>query len=144
MDGRRFGIGAAAGLLLALAIVASYGVVSPSASPFSPAQGRNVPAASVTTTATTWPYFWTTGPSATTSQGNLSSLNGNIGPTNPDTTAASNSQSGGLVFSSSLATANQQPSLSRALMLAPIVVASLLGVLLYRASARSSSDQETD
>ena len=142
MEGGRFGMGLAAALLFALAIVAVSGVVAPTAAPVSStlSSGTSSPRTATTSTVNSGAVFGVSTSETTLvvpSVGNLTSSSGET------VNAGSNGQSSGTAaFTSSLAGIGQLSSLSRALLLAPIAVAVLLGALLYRLSGRSRKEQD--
>ncbi len=146
MEGRRFGVGMAAGLLFALAIVAVSGVVAaPMAAPVSSTLGNGSSSYGVRTvttlTANSGAIFGatTTGTAQVApSSSNFTSSTGNAA------TSGSNGQGpSSASFTSSLAGLNQMSSLYRALVFVPIVIAALLGALLYRlyGGAQKEPDQ---
>ncbi|MDG6900391.1 MAG: hypothetical protein JRM80_00310 [Nitrososphaerota archaeon] len=161
MDGKRFGVGLLAGLLFAIAIVGASGVASSGGFlPLSHAsQGPSTQAATTTQTSTTATSV-SRGPAyavRTTSQppvpalGNqsdLTSLNAAVTSKNSTTTAglmvfgSRQGPSGSPQFSSSLASMGQLSTQYRALLLAPIVAAFLIGALLYRFSHGRSEKAE--
>jgi hypothetical protein len=153
MDGKRFAVGLAAGLLVALAVVAGSGIVTTSAAPLygglrnAASTSTVVTTASVTTTGAPPLAFGTSTNSSEKHNlsGNLSSLSSNLNSVNSSTTSATGAQPSSYTprFSSSLANASQLPTPSRALLLAPILAGFILGALIYRAS-RSRQEREGD
>ena len=172
MEGKRFGVGLAAGLLLALALVAvSGGLGSASLPVFGPA-----PAASTTTAATTTVTMSVTTTSTatyalsstTTSLGTpLGSLSGNVtsprqvatttttspNPSQAAQTAANNANNGATystIFPSGaknpthIASIAQQPLTSNAVIVAPVLAAFLLGAFLYRVVVQEKERPDSD
>ena len=141
MDGRRFGVGLVAGLLFALAIVAASGLASGTSSfSLAPANVASSTATSSTVTAST---------TATVPQGGLyTSVNTTLSNLSSNASQASANAANGngptFTVSSSVASIDHQPLLSQALLFAPIAVAVLLGVLLYRISARGRIDNDEE
>lgn len=145
MEGRRFGVGAAAGLLVALSIVALSGLAAaPVAGPATTTLNGG-PSSLSTETATTLTgnsaavYGVSTSKSALVppSTGSVANFTGNSAGT-----GASGRGPVPASFTSDLAGLGQLSSPSRALVLAPIVVAALLGALLYRLSGRSQKEPD--
>ena len=140
MEGRRFGVGLLAGLLFALAIIGTSGLLSPGGAPSSATLTESSSSPTVSTTANVpqsaifGAVTSSTASATTPSNKSLSNLNSAL-------TAASGS---GPSFSSNLASMGSLPSVSRALVLAPIAVAALLGVLLYRVSTRRQNSDERE
>ena len=142
MSGRRFGVGLAAGVFFALVTIVVSGAVASTSSPLYQSFGHGT-APSAATTATT---VITTGTvpgvafvtggnqSATVSQTSLKSLSS--GSTNAQGSASSPG------FSSEVAAMNQLTTPARAVLLAPVVVALLVGALLYRASLARKQEED--
>lgn len=152
MDGRRFGVGLVGGLTFALFIVGISGLVS-----WGPLSGGATSGASVQVTATSTTNAGTLsatttpavvpiayGQTTTTVSGNMSSINNTVKSLGSNSTAITNAQGYGPAngFSSSLASIARLPTVSRALLLAPILAAFLLGALIYRASMRKSGSED--
>ncbi len=142
MDGKRFGVGVAAGLLVGLAIVASAGsFASLAPTVFAPIQAGG---AAVTTTpaivAVTPQTSTATRSANTTGQPvyMVTSTSTTVAPPNPSGTD-SNAQNAAIspLFSSNVASIAHQPLVSNAVILVPLLVAFLLGAILYRASGRT-------
>jgi len=179
MEGKRFGVGLAAGLMVALALIAvSGGLGSTPVTVFNEAKGSASPAASTTVTSATMTLssttnlpnvtYTTSGVPTTTGSGENLNTNETFGSatvttsegasstSQPSESAATNAASsvGGLIFNfnslsganlpSRLGTIAQQPATSNAEIFAPVLVAFLLGALLYRAAApeRERTDAE--
>ena len=158
MDGKRFGVGLVAGLLLGLAIVTVSGGLGSGQltfGPFSPSQAGA--AETATKTATTMVTLATTlststGGSPLYSVNQTNSTSGSVSniPSSVSTsTTAPNGQSdlnfGGSSakspsYSSRIVSIAQQPLLSNAVIFVPVLVAFLLGALLYRVSRRNETD----
>lgn len=141
MEGRRFGMGLAAGLLSALAIVAVSGVA---AAPFSGTLSNGSPSynslTATTTTANTGAVFGVSTSQTAPVASSVGNLTGSVGKT---VSGGTNGQSSGsAAFTSGLAGIGGLPSLSLALVLAPVIVAILLGSLLYRLSQRSQRERD--
>ncbi|MDG7007458.1 MAG: hypothetical protein JRN06_04340 [Nitrososphaerota archaeon] len=141
MEGRQFGIGLAAGLLFALAIVAVSGVA---AAPFSGTPGNGSSSynsrTATTTAANSGAVFGVSTTSTAPVAPSVGNLTDSVGKT---VSGGTNGQSSGSVpFTSSLEGMGQLSSLSLALVLAPVVVAILLGSLLYRLSQRSQEEPD--
>lgn len=141
MEGKRFGAGLVAGLVLGLVIVTtSSGFMfgSTGSSLFSPfgGAGSSVKSAATSTTATT------SQPASPPSQSaSNSTLNGPGHTTTTTTTgsspaAADTGSANGLKFSSSVESISQQPILTNAITFLPVLFAFLLGAFLYRASTK--------
>jgi len=189
MEGKRFGIGLAAGILLALAVVTVSGglgstpsaLFAPSAaSPSSTTTVANTAVATTTSTIsmTTIPQTstYTVSSTSTTSGGSESSLNSNVtysaSPASTTVTSTvssvsstannSNQASLSVVTSttsttpyyvvtpsgtskpSQLASIARQPVVSNAEILAPVLIAFLLGAFLYRVTARERERSSRD
>lgn len=153
MDRRRFGTGLLAGLFFAIAIVGASGVASSGgflplshASQGSSTQATTTTQTSITATSagggTAYAVSTTSQPPvpALGNQSDLTTLNAEVTSKNSTTTAgsivfgSSQGPSGSPQFSSSLASMGQLSTQYRALLLAPIVAAFLIGALLYRFS----------
>ena len=152
VEGKRFGVGLIAGLLFALAIVAASGVLSSAVAPlypgpFSGAGAANTASSSVTTTPGNSAPPQTAVSTATQAHaacGNLSTQ-ASTASTSYGNSAASDTNSifgsaGG--FSSSLAALDRLSAQSRALLLMPVLVAFLLGALVYRSTRHKETDSE--
>lgn len=140
MDGRRFGVGLLAGLLFALAIVGTSGLLSPGGAPSSGSltESNSSPTVSTTANVPGSAAFGVVTSSTATSTTPLNKILSNL------SSAMSAASGSGPSFSSNLASMSNLPSLSRALVLAPIAVAALLGALLYRVSTRRHNSGEHD
>jgi len=147
MSGRRFGVGLAAGVFFALAIVAVSGAFA-STSPLFPSQNGMSAATSVTTATTTLSTTTGSVPGIAYTTGGGQSTTVSQTTANPqssaNTTAASGQGSASAPkFSSELATMARLSTPARALLLAPVVLALLIGALLYRASlARKEKEDD--
>jgi hypothetical protein len=141
MEGKRFGAGLAAGLLLALVIVtASSGFAfglngSPLLSPFGGFASSVKNAETSTTSSTSLPA------SPPSQNATSATLNG-AGHTTTTTTTSSSpgladmASANGVRFSSHVDSIAQQPILTNAVIFLPILFAFLLGAVLYRASTK--------
>lgn len=137
MRGSRFGVGLAAGVLFALAVIVASGAVSsaPSSSHQAPSGGL----ASATATTSTLTTITGTVPAGVyTISGNQSSPGSQSGLSslNSGSTSAANGQNSPSVpkFSSELAAMGQLSTPARALLLTPVIAALLIGALFYRSS----------
>lgn len=157
MDGKRFGVGIAAGLLVGLAVIAaSGGLAAVSGSVLSP-PGLFSSAGVATTTATSTATQSQTSAiarSTTTNSQPIYDMGGNTtnslssgSATETTTGGASLDTIKGLVssvtspsYSSHIASIAQQPPLSNAVIFVPVIVAFLLGAILYRTSSRSKEE----
>jgi hypothetical protein len=157
MEGNRFGLGLIVGLLVALAVVAAtggFGSLSGTAS-LSPAGRANVQSTvlSAVTTATESMSSTSSLRAATTSGSSSFSIpeNGTYGVAATSTSVSRSTSSGaplasitgsvgtsvpGPTYSSRVEKIAQQPPLSNAVILVPVLVAFLLGAFLYRLSIR--------
>ncbi len=159
MSGMRFGVGIAAGLLLGLAIItASAGVtLGPfaSLSPAAPTQGTSFGAvttytstAAGTSTTTAVQSSSTGAPPALVTSPTNSSLSSAVSSTtNPTDQKATNAGTFGSApsansYSSKLSNLAQQPMLSDAIVFLPVLVAFIVGAILYRASSRNREPAE--
>lgn len=154
MDGKRFAIGLIAGLLVGLAIVtAAGGLGSPLYAPLLPsAYVTNGGEVTVPQTTTTNSVAFTVSSSTSKSnatfgstvpiQGSLNSSSGSVSSstTSPDLAALKAMNSAVTPLSSQLASIPQQPPLSNAIILVPVLLAFLLGTVLYRASAHDREE----
>jgi hypothetical protein len=136
MSGSRFGVGLVAGVFFALVVIVVSGAIASTSTPLYGTGSPSSPAATTsasTTTGTVTGVFATSGnQTASTTQSNQNSLGSlNSVGTSPATAQGSSSLPR---FSSELATMNQLSTPARALLLAPVVIAFLVGALLYRAS----------
>jgi hypothetical protein len=146
MSGSRFGVGLAAGVFFALAVILVSGAITSASSPLAQIASRgSASSASMTTstlttmTGTVPESVFNTVPgnqSASGSQSGLSSLS-------TGSTSAANGQGSPVAgFSSELATMGQLSTSGRALLLAPLVAAVLIGALFYRASLARREQEE--
>ena len=145
MEGKRFGAGLAAGLLLGLVIVtASSGFAfglngSPLSNPFGGAVS-SVKSAVTTSTATS------SQPGSPLQNTQNATLNG-AGRTTTTTTTSSSpavadlSPANGVKFSSHVDSIAQQPVLTNAFILLPVLFAFLLGAVIYRASMKRDGEK---
>lgn len=141
MEGKRFGAGLVAGLLLGLVIVTAssgfaYGLNGPPLSnPFGGVVS-SVKSAATTSTSTS---------SQTASPPSQNALNSSVNGAGRATTTTTTSSSpavadlspaSGVKFSSHVDNIAQQPILTNAFILLPVLFAFLLGAVIYRASAK--------
>ena len=124
--------------MFALAIVAASGLLSPGGT-LSPGSLTGSSAPSTVSTTANVPGSAFFGAITSTTESATSPSNKSLSSLSSAQGAASGS---GTSFSSNLASINRLPSLSRALVLAPIAIAALLGALLYRVSARRQSSDK--
>ena len=153
MEGKRFGIGLAAGLLVGLAIVTAAGGLSSPPSWAGPLLSNSQGAVSTTysakmmaTTSTTATSRTSTTPSlpanvgsanstqTTNSQTSISVTTASVPPAPTSNQGSTNSASP--AFSSRFSAISQQPTILNALILMPVLAAFLLGAILYRVSSR--------
>lgn len=139
MQGSRFGVGVAAGVLFALVIVALSGVVAPTPSTpgsgSSPYNSRTL----ITTTANSAGAYEV----STTGTAPASSLTNNLTSSASTVNTENSGQSlGPVTFTSNLAAMGHLSLLSRVVVLAPVVAAVLLGALIYRLSRRSEDESD--
>ena len=142
MDGKRFGVGLAAGLIVGLAIVAASGGVGVAPSLFaalSPASKGVM--SSTTTVAATSTMSTSTAPppdyGVNGGSGGVTSVTSTATSTSASTNGTQNSIQGSLVsLSSGLSNISTQSPTSNAIIVVPVLVAFLLGAVLYRASNR--------
>ena len=166
MEGKRFAVGLVAGLLVALGVVTAAGGLgtAPASVLFGPTSGSaGVTTAGVATTSATAPQTMTvtatTEMSATSSSAaipnatNSGSQTYTVSVTTSSVTSASspgtNNQNASTTakspnFSSQLDDISKQPPLSNALIFVPVLVAFLLGAVLYRASIRGGASSEEE
>ncbi|MDA4127416.1 MAG: hypothetical protein OK452_09510 [Thaumarchaeota archaeon] len=143
MEGKRFGAGLAAGLLLGLVIVTassgfSFGLYgSFTSSPAGLASDTTVAKSTLsTTTQPISPASQNTSNSTANLSGRLTTNTTTGSPPLGATFASSTTP----VFSSHVANIAQQPILTNAVIFLPILVAFLLGAVLYRASTKRRAD----
>lgn len=148
MQGKRFGTGLLAGVLLGLLVVAaSTGTFvaglsgSLSSAPGQPVANASSTIAKAVTTATTSSATQTGQPppqsGLNSTSGAVSNLSTTTNPTSMLFAASGVSTHG---FSSQLASLAQQPLLTNAIIFVPVLVAFLLGAVLYVASTRGRAD----
>ena len=140
MEGKRFGAGLVAGLLLGIVIVAaSSGFASGlNGSPLSSIFGGDVSSVKSTATSTT---ATTSQPASPPSQ---NALNATLGAGRATTTTTTGSPAAsadmgltsGPKLSSHVDSIAQQPILTNAIIFLPVLFAFLLGAVLYRASTK--------
>ena len=146
MEGRRFGIGIAAGLLLGFAVLTASGGLAAFSSGTSPASSSfNGPPAATTTASQA--VTTATLPKTATSTGGQPAYAGGSSVTTTSTSPLSPSSSGsderGLastttpVYSSRVQSIAHQPVLTDALVFVPALLALVLGAVIYKASVRS-------
>jgi hypothetical protein len=160
MDGKRFGIGLAAGLLLGLAIVTASGGLGSAAVIWGPSlsssQAGQFTATTTTNAATTIVTLTSSQSSSTSSQsaksvyptnstdGSVNNIPSTISTTTSqgqsDLTAGSSAKPPS--YSSRIVSISQQPLLSNTVIFVPVLLAFLLGAVLYRASNRSKSKSD--
>ena len=166
MDGKRFGVGLAAGLLVALAIVGASGVGGGSLSasltkggaPYSPpgtTTGSTTTSASTTAalvanetsnassgshavSSTTVPQSGNTNASAVVTAITTTSISSSTQQVNYFGPASQNASP------SRLASIAVQPALSTAFVAVPVLVALLLGAVLYRVSVKARGEGAAD
>jgi hypothetical protein len=142
MDGKRFGVGLAAGLFVGLAIVVGSGGVGASPSIFAaltPAQAGSVASTTTAATATSTASSSTTTP-PDYSTGGLNGLNSTVTTTSASTTGSQKILFGLVGVSSGLSSISTQPPASNAIIFVPVLVAFLLGAIIYRASNRNKEE----
>jgi hypothetical protein len=165
MEGRRFGIGLAAGLLVAFAVVAASGGLASTLGSLSPTSANPAQSAATSISSTTMIYTstvpasitYTVTMSTTTSESYpIGSLNTNA-TTIASSSASTQTSSSAITFgangqknltsalstprfSSSFGSIAQQPALSNAIVLVPIIIALLGGTVLYRASVQGKEE----
>jgi hypothetical protein len=158
MDGKRFGIGLAAGLLLGLAIVTASGGLGSAPAIFGPASSPLYGGEAAATTTTN-----TVASALTTTVTQSSSTSGvpaySVNPANSTTGSVSNAKTITSIssttspgqsslnslgssekspnYSSRIVSITQQPLLSNTVIFVPVLAAFLLGAILYRASNRN-------
>jgi hypothetical protein len=162
MDGKRFGIGLAAGLLLGLAIITLSGGLGSAPVVFGPLNPSQAGAAvtatkSMTTTVTVTPTLSGSISSSTAKSANpANSTAGSVSnlPSSASTTGTTTSSPGqsdltaqgskekSPSYSSRIVSITQQPFLSNAVILVPVILAFLLGAVLYRTSMRSKTNSD--
>jgi hypothetical protein len=147
MEGKRFVAGLVAGLLVGLVIVtASSGFAfGPNSSPFSNTAGGSDLAKSATTSTTSTSSQPASPPSQNALNSTLSSVSRSSTTTTSTTSPVpSASDHGGSTpapqFSSRVGSIAQQPILANAFIFLPILIAFLLGAVLYRASTKRRAD----
>ncbi len=165
MEGRRFTVGLVAGLLVALGVVTAagsfgtspasvlFGPTSGGAAVTSPEMATTTATASVTMGVTATTVMSATSssaavPNATNSSSQTYVVSVTTGATSTSS-PATNGQSADTTartpsFSSQLVNISKQPPLSNALILLPLLVAFLLGAVLYRASVRGRASSEEE
>ncbi len=149
MEGKKFGVGLAAGLMLGLVIVTASGGLSSSPSwsgalvshDLGPVGTTTAAKAAVTTftTASIPPGFQTGSTNSTHGTGNQTTPSVSVTTTslNPNSTLDQGStQSNSPASSSRFSAIASQPLLSNALVFVPVFVAFLLGAIFYRTSSR--------
>ncbi len=172
MDGKRFGVGLAAGLLVALAIVGASGLAnSPLTASFAkysagPAVTTAASSTSFSVTSTSTAVAMTNGVTTTSSsvmytattntvpEGTLSNVSAATTSTSTESKSVNSSTPQGHTFGtaaqnaatqpSNLANIPTQPVLSTGFVLVPVLVAFLLGALLYRASVGNREKDAED
>jgi hypothetical protein len=161
MEGKRFGVGLAAGILLGLAIIAGSGAISSPVGVFGSLSNslNSAPATTFTAAMTTTTETQTQTSSSSTSPafaggavpppttGNKTAATTTTASTsqNLPATQAGSSATPRLAFSSRVSSITSQPLLSNAVLIVPILLAFLFGAVLYRASirGREPSGQES-
>ncbi len=159
MEGKRFAVGLVAGLLVAVGVVTAAGSLgtAPASVLFGPTSGSAaVTTAGVATTTATAAMSATSGSAAfpnATSSGSQTYTTSVTTSTKASVTSASTPGANGQnadnaakppTFSSQLVDISRQPPLSNALILVPVLVAFLLGAVLYRASIRDRTSSEEE
>jgi len=145
MSGSRFGVGLAAGVFFALAVIAVSGVIA-SSSPLPQTANNGSSATSATTSTGTLVTSTGTVPGSvfSTTPGNQSAPGSQSGVSSLSTgsTSAANGQGSVTRFSSELATMTQLSTSGRALLLAPVIAAFMIGALFYRTSVARKEQKE--
>jgi hypothetical protein len=163
MEGKRFGVGLAAGLLLGLGIIAASGALGSSPAIFGPALGPsqagtrsltttvNTVATTATMTATLStstsgsPAYSVNHTNSTNGSGSLSNIPSSVSSTTSQSQKNITFGSSGAKspsYSSRIVSIAQQPLLSNAVIFVPVLVAFLLGAILYQASNRNRKESE--
>ena len=156
MEGKRFGIGLAAGLLLGIAIISASGGMGSFSTVLVPASHSGVAitttsarsavttmtsTASQTATAITTPAYGVVpgnvSQASTTSAGTTPSAAMQKALSNLSSLSASGANGPPPSFSSRVQNIPGQPPFANAVILLPVLVALLLGAIFYRASNRS-------
>jgi hypothetical protein len=158
MDGKRFGVGLVAGLLLGLAIVTASGGLGSASVVFGPLSPSHPGAAETATKTVTTKVLSATTLSTSSggspaysvnptnsTQGSVSNLPSSVSTSTTTSNGQSDLTFGGSSakspsYSSRIVSIAQQPLLSNAVIFVPVLVAFLLGAVLYRASRRNETD----
>jgi hypothetical protein len=151
MEGKRFGAGLVAGILLGLVIVTASSGLAPglNGSPFSSTFGGSDLAKSATTSTTATSSQTGSPPSQNSLNSTLSSVGRSTTTTSsitsPVPTSADHADSTTPPqFSSRVGSIAQQPILTNAFIFLPVLVALLLGAILYRVSLKRREDSPED
>jgi hypothetical protein len=144
MSGSRFGVGLAAGVFFAFAIIIVSGVISSSSPlPQTAINGGSAPSATSTTSTLTTMTGTVPGSVFSTAPGNQTAPGqSSVSSLNSGTTYAASGQGSVTGFSSELATMGQLTTSGRVLLLVPLVAAVLVGALFYRASLARREQKE--
>lgn len=163
MEGKRFAAGILGGLLLAVAVIASqgvapglYGTFSPLAGPGNQADRGGATNMSTTTTMITY----TTSATSTYGTSNQTQQTPSNPPSSTTTSTLSSSTSnpdqpaGGIVYyvnnlanqasASKLSNFGEQSATTNVIVLVPVLVAFLLGAVIYRLSRKAPEDDSQD
>ncbi len=145
MHGKRFGVGLLGGLLLGLVVVASAGFTSFAFATLFPASGPSYEVGRTVTTAT----MTATSSSTNASAGSVAAPPVVSTSSSTSTAATNSSQGSTLNFAqagigqknSNLDNIPSQPLLVNGIVFLPVLVAFLLGAILYRTSKRGVPEQ---
>ena len=159
MDGKRFGVGLAAGLMVGLAIITVSGGIGSSFGLYDSLGSQNganlassttTEAAGLTTSTASTSSSTSGAPAYVVTPGSNSTLTSTVS-SNTYTTdqkaahgAASGFSANPFVFSSNIASIAQRPATSNAVVFIPVLVAFFLGAIVYRASNRSKEETDED
>ena len=154
MEGKRFGIGLVAGLLLGIGIIAASGGLGAlsAGTPFSssgPQGGLNLTTSTVATTVSRTGTTTSTGQPGYVAVGNLSSAVTSTTAATPGSTPQTNlkglTTSGSTTpsYASNVQNIAHQPLSTDAVVFVPVLLAFLLGAVLYRTSNRNQEGVPT-
>ena len=160
MDGKRFGVGLAAGILVGLAVITASGGLGAGLAEFAPAGSLNYAAVVTTTTApgstvtTSAPTQSTNGSTPlTASLSNSTKTAATFSTTSAPSSAVSTTplyilanltSLAPTIPSSRLSSVATQPFSSNAIIFIPVLVAFLLGALLFRASVSGKAESSEE
>lgn len=150
MNGKRFGIGLVAGILVGLAVVAASGGLGASVPLLSPRSGPATATGNTVETSTTTSVHYSTtisyssastgtGPTLTvtgTSSSSAKDVIGNATSSSSSAPPVEFSASGVTFPSAAISSISAQDVTSNAFLVVPIVVALIVGAALYRSAAR--------